>query len=55
MTEPEQQSLTILYQCMKCGAIVKPTELELGVRCPLCRYRILVKVRPPIVKRIKAQ
>jgi DNA-directed RNA polymerase subunit RPC12/RpoP len=49
----EEQAL--LYQCVKCGAIVKSTELELGVRCPYCRYRVLRKVRPPIVKRVLAR
>ena len=52
--EPEQKS-GILYQCMKCGAMVRSTDLELGIRCPFCRYRVLMKVRPPIVKRIKAR
>ncbi|OYT49898.1 DNA-directed RNA polymerase subunit P [Candidatus Bathyarchaeota archaeon ex4484_231] len=54
MSEDEQRP-SILYQCLKCGATVKSTELELGIRCPYCRYRVLKKVRPPIVKRIKAK
>jgi len=54
MTE-EEQRLALLYQCLKCGAMVKSTELELGIRCPYCRYRVLKKIRPPIVKRILAK
>jgi len=45
----------LIYQCVRCGAIVKSSELELGIRCPYCRYRVLRKVRPPVVKRIKAR
>ena len=45
----------ILYRCVKCGAIVKSTELKLGIRCPHCRYRVLMKEKPPIVRRIKAE
>ena len=49
-----EESQVIVYRCVKCGAIVKSTELELGIRCPYCRYRVLVKERPPIVKRVRA-
>lgn len=45
----------IIYECVKCGATVRSKELELGIRCPHCRYRVLRKVRPPIVKRIHAK
>ncbi|MDH5441570.1 MAG: DNA-directed RNA polymerase subunit P [Candidatus Bathyarchaeota archaeon] len=45
----------IIYECSKCGATVSSKELELGIRCPHCRYRVLMKVRPPIVKRIQAR
>jgi DNA-directed RNA polymerase subunit RPC12/RpoP len=44
-----------IYECAKCGATVRGKELELGIRCPHCRYRVLRKVRPPIVKRIYAR
>jgi DNA-directed RNA polymerase subunit P len=44
-----------IYECAKCGATVRGKELELGIRCPHCRYRVLRKVRPPIVKRIHAR
>ncbi len=51
----ETEKSGILYQCMKCGASVKSTELELGIRCPYCRYRVLKKVRPPVVKRVSSR
>lgn len=44
-----------LYQCVRCGAIVKISDLELGIRCPRCRYRVLKKIRPPVVKRVLAR
>jgi len=53
LSEDERQVL--VYRCVKCGALVKSTELELGVRCPYCRYRVLKKERPPIVKRVLAR
>jgi len=50
-----EEGQVILYRCVKCGALVKSTELELGIRCPYCRYRVLMKERPPIVKRVKVK
>lgn len=47
----------LAYECVKCGAIVSSEELELrggGIKCAYCGYRVLKKIRPPIVKRIKA-
>lgn len=48
----EEGSQVLIYKCVKCGTLVKSTELGLGIRCPNCRYRVLKKVRPPIVKRV---
>ncbi|MBS7634205.1 DNA-directed RNA polymerase subunit P [Candidatus Bathyarchaeota archaeon] len=53
MSSAEEAEL--LYQCVRCGAIVKSSELELGIRCPYCRYRVLRKIRPPVVKRVQAR
>ncbi len=47
----------LVYECVKCGATVALRELELrggGVKCTHCGYRVLKKIRPPVVKRIKA-
>lgn len=44
-----------MYKCLRCGKEVRKEDMveELGVRCPYCGYRILVKMRPPIVKEIR--
>jgi DNA-directed RNA polymerase subunit RPC12/RpoP len=46
----------LVYECVKCGAAVALDELELrggGVKCTYCGYRVLKKIRPPVVKRVK--
>jgi len=48
----------IVYECVKCGAMVASEELELrggGVKCTICGYRVLKKIRPPVVKRVIAK
>jgi len=48
----------IVYECVKCGAKVSLEELELrggGVKCTYCGYRVLKKIRPPVVKRVKTR
>ncbi len=55
--KPEESPRGIAYECVKCGAIVATEELELrggGIKCAYCGYRVLKKIRPPIVKRVKA-
>ena len=45
----------LVYECVKCGAKVASSELELrggGVKCTICGYRVLKKIRPPVVKRV---
>jgi DNA-directed RNA polymerase subunit P len=58
MSEKRGTELGIVYECVKCGAKVSLEELDLrggGVKCTYCGYRVLRKVRPPVVKRIKAK
>jgi DNA-directed RNA polymerase subunit P len=58
MSEKRGPELGIVYECVKCWAKVSLEELELrggGVKCTYCGYRVLRKVRPPVVKRIKAK
>jgi DNA-directed RNA polymerase subunit P len=45
------------YACGKCGKTVSLQGLESlpGVKCPYCGYRVLYKIRPPIVKKVKSQ
>ncbi|MEM3000324.1 MAG: RNA polymerase Rbp10 [Candidatus Bathyarchaeales archaeon] len=48
----------IVYECLKCGSLVSSEELELRggeTKCTVCGYRILKKVKPPVVKRLKAR
>jgi len=44
------------YKCMKCGKTFDQEEMSIlpGVHCPYCGYKIIIKIRPPIVKKIKA-
>lgn len=48
----------IVYECVRCGAKVPSEELELRggeIKCTVCGYRILKKIKPPVVKRVKAR
>ena len=54
----EERGRGIVYECVKCGAKVPSEDLEMrggGVKCTYCSYRVLRKIRPPIVKRIRAE
>ncbi|RLI29684.1 DNA-directed RNA polymerase subunit P [Candidatus Bathyarchaeota archaeon] len=47
----------IVYRCIRCGK-TSSYESIIGMpdfKCPHCGYRILEKVRPPVVKRVKAR
>lgn len=42
------------YRCAKCGEVINA--LPEGIlRCPVCAYKIMYKVREPIAKNIKAR
>jgi DNA-directed RNA polymerase subunit RPC12/RpoP len=43
-----------LYECARCGYVQKGEQFQLlgGVKCEVCGYRIVKKIRPPVVKRI---
>jgi DNA-directed RNA polymerase subunit RPC12/RpoP len=48
----------IVYECMRCGSRVPTEELELRggeTKCIICGYRILKKVKPPVVKRVQSK
>ncbi|KPV62907.1 MAG: DNA-directed RNA polymerase subunit P [Candidatus Bathyarchaeota archaeon BA2] len=54
----EKPAGRLVYECVKCGAKVTVDELELrggGVKCTFCGYRVLKKIRPPVVKRVAAK
>ena len=53
----EERPAGPIYECVRCGSRVSYAELEryVSFRCPHCGYRIFRKVRPPVVKRVKAR
>ena len=47
----------IVYECVRCGAEIPTEELVLRggeMKCIVCGYRIAKKIKPPVVKRIRA-
>ena len=51
----ERNTAGIVYECVRCGAKVPSEELEMRggeTICIVCGYRILKKVKPPVVKRV---
>ena len=54
----EKKSQGLVYECVRCGRKVSIDELELrggGVKCTVCGYRVIKKIRSPIVKRVSAR
>lgn len=54
----EKKATGIVYECTRCGAKVPTKELELRggeIKCIVCGYRVLKKIRPPVVKRVSAK
>jgi DNA-directed RNA polymerase subunit P len=54
----EKITTGIVYECLRCGAKVSTEELELRggeIKCTVCGYRVLKKMRPPVVKRVQAR
>ncbi|HIP84272.1 MAG TPA: DNA-directed RNA polymerase subunit P [Methanothermococcus okinawensis] len=43
------------YRCLNCGKIIPASELNLKAKCPYCSHKILVKVRPKVVKKVIAR
>lgn len=56
-TEEPEKSAGIEYECASCAARVTAEQLAVTpeIKCPICGYRILKKVRPPIVRHVKAR
>ncbi len=42
-----------MYKCGKCGKLIEKTPEE-NVRCPVCAYKVLYKVRQPVTKTTRA-
>ncbi len=56
MEKKKAQGIT--YECTRCGAKVPVDELDLRggeTKCIVCGYRVLRKLRPPVVKRVSAE
>ncbi len=47
----------LFYECISCGSKLTADQLAMTpeIKCPFCGYRIIRKVRPPIVKHVKAR
>ena len=54
--KPQQQaSFSVVYSCLRCGTQVSQSELSRlpEIKC-ICGFRVFNKLRPPIVKTVKA-
>ncbi len=41
-----------MYKCLNCGKSISLEEVGKRIRCPYCGYRILMKERPKVVKKV---
>ena len=51
----ETEEFDVIYSCLRCNTKVNNTELSKlpEIKC-ICGFRVFTKVRPPIVKTVKA-
>jgi DNA-directed RNA polymerase subunit P len=51
----QDEQLDVLYTCLRCNTRVSVSELSRlpEIKC-ICGFRVFIKVRPPIVKTVKA-
>jgi len=49
------ETFDVYYSCLRCGTNVSNTELSRlpEIKC-ICGFRVFTKVRPPVVKTVKA-
>ena len=49
------ETFDVNYSCLRCGTLVSNSELSRlpEIKC-ICGFRVFTKVRPPVVKTIKA-
>ena len=52
---PPTPSFSVVYSCMRCGTPVTQSELSRlpEIKC-ICGFRVFSKLRPPVVKSLKA-
>ncbi|HET9009537.1 MAG TPA: RNA polymerase Rbp10 [Nitrosarchaeum sp.] len=50
-----KETFDVFYSCLRCGTNVSNTELSRlpEIKC-ICGFRVFTKVRPPVVKTVKA-
>ena len=53
--ENSVETFDVNYACLRCGTVVSNTELSRlpEIKC-ICGFRVFTKVRPPVVKTVKA-
>jgi DNA-directed RNA polymerase subunit P len=53
--ESQVETFEVNYSCLRCGTLVSNTELSRlpEIKC-ICGFRVFTKVRPPVVKSVKA-
>ena len=51
----EDEKFDVVYSCLRCATKVSSTELSRlpEIKC-ICGFRVFTKVRPPIIKTVKA-
>ena len=51
----ESEKFDVIYSCLRCNTKVSSSELNRlpEIKC-ICGFRVFTKVRPPIVKTVKA-
>ena len=51
----ETEKFDVIYSCLRCNTRVSSSELDRlpEIKC-ICGFRVFTKVRPPIVKTVKA-
>ena len=51
----EEEKFDVIYSCLRCATKVSSAELNRlpEIKC-ICGFRVFTKVRPPIVKTMKA-
>jgi DNA-directed RNA polymerase subunit RPC12/RpoP len=56
-TSEESTAIGIVYECISCKERVTAEQLAITpeIKCPICGYRVLKKIRPQIVKHIKSK
>ncbi len=49
------EKFDVIYSCLRCGTNVPNSELSRlpEIKC-ICGFRVFTKVRPPVVKSVKA-